>query len=72
MENTLRDVLSHIRPQGHPSWKLNTCLVSNAQLTKWWAALGVTPAVADSYRVGALESTIRRGQAAATCRCTCQ
>ncbi|MGW2425188.1 GntR family transcriptional regulator [Streptomyces sp. NPDC001709] len=43
LEDTLRDVLSHIRPQGHPSWQLNTCLVSNAQLTRWWAALGVTP-----------------------------
>lgn len=43
LEDTLRDVLSHIRPQGNPSWELNTCLVSNDQLTKWWAALGVTP-----------------------------
>ncbi|MEW2493890.1 winged helix-turn-helix domain-containing protein [Streptomyces nodosus] len=43
LEDTLRDVLSHIRPQGHPNWELNTCLVTNAQLTKWWAALGVTP-----------------------------
>ncbi|MEV7871422.1 hypothetical protein AB0P17_36200 [Streptomyces sp. NPDC088124] len=43
LEDTLRDVLSHIRPQGHPSWELNTCLVSKEQLTKWWAALGVTP-----------------------------
>jgi hypothetical protein len=29
LEDTLRDVLSHIRPQGHPSWELNTCLVTN-------------------------------------------
>ncbi|MFH9089102.1 winged helix-turn-helix domain-containing protein [Streptomyces sp. NPDC017673] len=43
LENTLRDVPSHIRPQGHPSWELNTCLVSNAQLAKWWAALGAAP-----------------------------
>ncbi|MEU2354557.1 hypothetical protein ABZ599_16570 [Streptomyces misionensis] len=43
LEDTLRDVLSHIRPQGHPSWELNTCLVTNAQLTRWWAALGVAP-----------------------------
>ncbi|MFF5018983.1 winged helix-turn-helix domain-containing protein [Streptomyces sp. NPDC001165] len=43
LEDTLRDVLSHIRPQGHPSWELNTCLVSNAQLTRWWAALGIAP-----------------------------
>jgi len=43
LEDTLRDVLSRIRPQGHPGWELNTCLVSNAQLTRWWAVLGVTP-----------------------------
>ncbi|MEW2493766.1 winged helix-turn-helix domain-containing protein [Streptomyces nodosus] len=43
LEDTLRDVLSHIRPQGHPGWELNTCLVSNAQLTRWWAALDATP-----------------------------
>lgn len=43
LEDTLRDVLSHIRPQGHPGWELNTCLVSNAQLTRWWAVLGITP-----------------------------
>ncbi|MDI1453140.1 hypothetical protein ACWDU8_05335 [Streptomyces sp. NPDC003388] len=40
---TLRDVLSNIRPQGHPSWKVNTCLVTNEQLTRWWATLGVAP-----------------------------
>ncbi|MFJ3213546.1 hypothetical protein [Streptomyces flaveolus] len=43
LEDTLRDVLSHIRPQGHLHWELNTCLVTNDQLTKWWAVLGVTP-----------------------------
>jgi hypothetical protein len=43
LEDTLRDVLSHIRPQGHLRWELNTCLVTNDQLTKWWAVLGVTP-----------------------------
>ncbi|MGX5183405.1 GntR family transcriptional regulator [Streptomyces avermitilis] len=42
LKDTLRDVLSHMRPQGHPNWELNTCLVTNAQLTRWWAAL-VTP-----------------------------
>lgn len=39
LEGALRDVLSHIRPQGHPDWELNTCLVSNDQVTKWRAAL---------------------------------
>ena len=43
LEATLRDVLAHIRPQGHPKWELNTCLVTNAQVATWWAALGVTP-----------------------------
>jgi hypothetical protein len=44
LETTLRDVLAHIRPQGHPTWELNTCLVTNAQVATWWAVLGVTPA----------------------------
>lgn len=35
LEDTLRDVLTHIRPQGHPGWELNTCLVTNEQLAKW-------------------------------------
>jgi hypothetical protein len=39
LEVALRDVLSHIRPQGHPGWELNTCLVTNDQLAKWRAAL---------------------------------
>lgn len=43
LEDALRDVLSHIGPQGHPSWELNTCLVSDDQLTRWWAVLGATP-----------------------------
>jgi hypothetical protein len=43
LEETLRDVLSHIRPQGSPHWELNTSLVSNEQLATWWAVLGVTP-----------------------------
>lgn len=43
LEATLRDVLAHIRPQGHPGWELNTCLVTNAQVATWWAVLGVTP-----------------------------
>ncbi|MFF7146265.1 GNAT family N-acetyltransferase [Streptomyces nodosus] len=43
LEETLRDVLSHIRPQGHPSWEVDTSLVTDAQVTKWWAALGGTP-----------------------------
>ncbi|MFC8373795.1 hypothetical protein [Streptomyces sp. CB02400] len=29
LEEALRDVLSHIRPQGRPGWELNTCLMSN-------------------------------------------
>lgn len=36
LTETLRDVLDRIRPQRHLSWKLNTCLLSNNQLTKWW------------------------------------
>ncbi|MFD7772051.1 GntR family transcriptional regulator [Streptomyces sp. NPDC059787] len=43
LEEALRDVLGHIRPQGHPRWELNTCLVSNDQLTKWWVVLGAAP-----------------------------
>ncbi|GGQ85031.1 hypothetical protein [Streptomyces flaveolus] len=43
LEDTLRDVLSHIRPQGSPHWELNTCLVTNEKLATWWSALGVTP-----------------------------
>lgn len=39
LEATLRDVLNHIRPQGHPGWELNTCLVTNDQMTKWRAVL---------------------------------
>jgi hypothetical protein len=39
LATALRDVLNHIRPQGHPSWELNTCLVTNAQVTAWWATL---------------------------------
>ncbi|MGW1288391.1 hypothetical protein ACWD4N_33100 [Streptomyces sp. NPDC002586] len=43
LEQTLREVLAHIRPQGHSSWELNTCLVTNEQVTKWWSVLGVVP-----------------------------
>lgn len=43
VEHSLREVLSRIRPQGHPSWELNTCLVSNEELARWWAALGDAP-----------------------------
>ncbi|MFE0773329.1 GntR family transcriptional regulator [Streptomyces sp. NPDC058861] len=43
LEETLREVLGHLRPQGHPGWKLNTCLVTDEQLAKWWAALGAAP-----------------------------
>jgi hypothetical protein len=43
LQETLRDAISHIRPQGSPQWELNTCLVSNEQLATWWAVLGVTP-----------------------------
>ncbi|WP_243766245.1 hypothetical protein [Streptomyces sp. GC420] len=43
LEAALRDVLSHIRPQGQPDWQLNTCLVSNDQVTTWWAVLGAAP-----------------------------
>ncbi|WP_123441618.1 winged helix-turn-helix domain-containing protein [Streptomyces sp. PanSC9] len=27
LEDTPRDVLGHIRPQGNPNWALNTCLI---------------------------------------------
>jgi DNA-binding transcriptional regulator YhcF (GntR family) len=50
LEETLRDVLSHIRPQGHPSWELNTCLVTNEQVERWWSTLGITPRWAASER----------------------
>lgn len=50
LEGTLADVLSHIRPQGHASWELNTCLVTNEQVGKWWAALGITPNWEDARR----------------------
>lgn len=43
LEDTLHDVLSHIRPHGPLSWELNTCLVSTQQVTKWRATLGATP-----------------------------
>ncbi|MFF9158255.1 hypothetical protein ACF1AB_39195 [Streptomyces sp. NPDC014846] len=39
LEDTLRDVLGHIRPQGNPNWELNACLVTNDQLNQWWATL---------------------------------
>ncbi|MFF5639521.1 GntR family transcriptional regulator [Streptomyces sp. NPDC012825] len=42
LEEILREVLGHLRPQGHPSWELNTCLVTDEQLAKWRAALGAT------------------------------
>lgn len=42
LEETLREVLGHLRPQGHPGWELNTCLVSDEQLARWWAVLGAT------------------------------
>jgi hypothetical protein len=42
LEEVLRDVLDRIRPQGHPDWELNTCLVTDAQLAQWWATLDVT------------------------------
>ncbi|WP_438490809.1 hypothetical protein [Streptomyces sp. S186] len=44
IEATLQDVLTHIRPQGHPSWGLNTCLVTNDQLDRWRQAAGLPPA----------------------------
>jgi hypothetical protein len=43
LEDILRDVLTHIRPQGNPGWETNTCLVTNGQVTAWWKVLGVTP-----------------------------
>jgi hypothetical protein len=41
LEATLKDVLQQIRPQGHISWELNTCTVTNQQLADWWSVLGV-------------------------------
>jgi hypothetical protein len=41
LEATLKNVLIHIRPQGHPGWELNTCTVTNEQLAAWWKVLGV-------------------------------
>lgn len=35
VQEVLREVLAQIRPQGHPGWKLNTCLVTNDQLNRW-------------------------------------
>jgi len=43
LEETLADVLSHIRPQGHPGWELNTCLVTNEQVTNWRLTLKEKP-----------------------------
>lgn len=41
VEEALRDVLGQIRPQGHPGWKLNTCLVTNDQLIRWRQVAGL-------------------------------
>jgi hypothetical protein len=35
LEATLAEVLAHIRPQGDPGWKLNTCLVTDELLAEW-------------------------------------
>ncbi|MGW4222974.1 hypothetical protein ACWEG1_05905 [Streptomyces bauhiniae] len=35
LEATLNDVLSHIRPQGHPGWEVHTCLVTSEQVAHW-------------------------------------
>ncbi|MFM9462803.1 hypothetical protein ACKI1K_08100 [Streptomyces scabiei] len=43
LEATLTEVLTHIRPQGHLSWELNTCLVTNEQVTRWAKVVGLTP-----------------------------
>ncbi|MFJ8752246.1 hypothetical protein ACIREO_23360 [Streptomyces sp. NPDC102441] len=43
LEATLAEVLTHIRPQGHRSWELNTCLVTNEQVTRWAKVAGLTP-----------------------------
>ncbi|MER7690519.1 hypothetical protein [Streptomyces sp. NPDC097610] len=43
LEETLTEVLTHIRPQGHRSWELNTCLVTNEQVTRWAKVVGLTP-----------------------------
>ncbi|MEU7697176.1 GntR family transcriptional regulator [Streptomyces sp. NPDC039028] len=48
LDDVLRDVLSHIRPQGNPSWELNTCLVGNDQVTRWRAALEAAAPMTDS------------------------
>ncbi|MFF9436336.1 hypothetical protein ACF1BP_21640 [Streptomyces sp. NPDC014735] len=46
LEQTLREVLSHLRPQGHANRELNTCLVTSGQVAKWWTIL--TPRRADT------------------------
>ncbi|MCX4682264.1 hypothetical protein OG413_44590 [Streptomyces sp. NBC_01433] len=43
LEETLAEVLTHIRAQGHRSWELNTCLVTNEQVTRWAKVVGLTP-----------------------------
>lgn len=42
LEATLRDVLNHLRPQGHPAWKVHTALVTDEQLTAWKTILNAT------------------------------
>ncbi|MFI0265708.1 hypothetical protein [Streptomyces luteogriseus] len=42
LEATLREVLEQIRPQGHVSWELNTCLVTNEQMVRWCSVIGLT------------------------------
>jgi hypothetical protein len=44
LEAVLRDVLDHIRRQGNPGWQVNTCLVTDEQVTAWRAVLDGTPA----------------------------
>ena len=45
VEGALRDVLAQIRPQGHPGWKLNTCLVTDDQVDRWRQVAGL-PSIA--------------------------
>jgi hypothetical protein len=39
LEQALEEVLTCIRRQGHPNWQLNTCLVTDDELKKWWKIL---------------------------------
>ncbi|WP_330351836.1 hypothetical protein [Streptomyces sp. NBC_00582] len=58
LEQTLKEVLTHIQPQGHRSWELNTCLVTNEQVTRWAKVVGLTP----RWEVAEDEPSAARGQ----------